>query len=180
MTVDGKQEEVYTPFVMMTGMIMDNDNFSNVTIDNGKVISDGNRSIVFGFGMPGMQESLGVASTLSDGTELSLPECLEISADVTDFTMSSTFTVALSDLLDDLDLDDIGDVDELKDALDDLEDAALELVDGSNSLEDGAKTLSDGVDSYTKGADELNAGIQKYLGPKGQLSGSVTEYVSMV
>ena len=179
-TVDGKQEEVYTPFVMMTGMIMDNDNFSNVTIDNGKVISDGNRSIVVGFGMPGMKDSLDLASIGDGDKDIDIPESLQIEADVTDFTMSSTYTVAMSDLLDDLDTDDITDVDELKDALDDLEDAALELVDGSNSLEDGAKTLSDGVDSYTKGADELNAGIQKYLGQKGQLSGSVTEYVNGV
>lgn len=179
-TVDGKQEEVYTPFVMMTGMIMDNDNFSNVTIDNGKVISDGNRSIVVGFGMPGMKNSLDLASIGDGDKDIDIPESLQIEADVTDFTMSSTYTVAMSDLLDDLDTDDITDVDELKDALDDLEDAALELVDGSNSLEDGAKTLSDGVDSYTKGADELNAAIQKYLGQKGQLSGSVTEYVNGV
>ncbi len=57
-SVDGKQEEVYTPFVMMTGMILPNETFSNVTIDNGKVISDGSKNIVVGFGMPGMKESL--------------------------------------------------------------------------------------------------------------------------
>ena len=179
-TVDGKQEEVYTPFVMMTGMIMDNDNFSNVTIDNGKVISDGNRSIVIGFGMPGMKDSLDLASIGDGDKDIDIPESLQIEADVTDFTMTSTYTVAMSDLLDELDTDDITDVDELKDKLNDLEDAALELVDGSNTLEDGAKTLSDGVDSYTKGADELNSAIQKYLGQNGQLSGSVTEYVNGV
>ena len=57
-TVDGKEEEVYTPFVMMTGMILPNETFSNVTIDNGKVISDGSRNIVVGFGMPGLKDSL--------------------------------------------------------------------------------------------------------------------------
>ncbi len=179
-TVNGKQEEVYTPFVMMTGLIMDNDNFSNVTIDNGKVISDGNRSIVVGFGMPGLKDSLDLSSIGDGDKDIDIPESLQIEADVTDFTMTSTYTVAMSDLLDDLNTDDITDVDDLQDALDDLEDAALELVDGSNTLEDGAKTLSDGVDSYTKGADELNAGIQKYLGQNGQLSSSVTEYVNGV
>ena len=57
-TVDGKEEEVYTPFVMMTGMILPNETFSNVTIDNGKVISDGSRNIVVGFGIPGLKDSL--------------------------------------------------------------------------------------------------------------------------
>ena len=176
--VDGKEQEVYTPFVMMTGMILPNENFSNVTIDNGKVISDGSKNIVLGFGMPGMKESLDLDE--SESEDLTIPESLCIEADVTDFTMSSTFTVALTDLLDDVDLDNVVDIDSLQDSLDDLEDAALQLVSGSDTLADGAGTLADGVDSYTEGADTLNAAIQKYLGSNGELNGSVTEYVNGV
>ena len=177
--VNGKTESMYTAFVMMTGMILPNDNFTNVTIDNGKVISDGNRSIVVGFGMPGLKESLNL-DDIKDTDDLTIPESLEVEADVTDFEMSSTFTVGLSNLTDDLDLDKITDVDSLQDALDELDDAALKLVSGSDALADGSKTLSSGVDSYTKGADTLNAAIQKYLSKDGALSGSVTEYVNGV
>lgn len=182
-TVDGKEEEVYTPFIMMTGMILPNETFSNVTIDNGKVISDGNRNIVVGFGMPGLKDSLDLDEETTKEAEdkgVTIPENFEMEADVTDFTMSSTFTVALTDLLDDMDMDNIIDVDSLKDSLNELEDAALELVSGSGTLADGASTLADGVSSYTAGADELNAGIQKYLGSNGELNGSVTEYVNGV
>ena len=182
-TVDGKEEEVYTPFVMMTGMILPNETFSNVTIDNGKVISDGSRNIVVGFGMPGLKDSLDLDEETTKEAEdkgVTIPENFEMEADVTDFTMSSTFTVALTDLLDDMDMDNIIDVDSLKDSLNELEDAALELVSGSGTLADGASTLADGVSSYTAGADELNAGIQKYLGSNGDLNGSVTEYVNGV
>lgn len=177
--VNGKTENMYTAFVMMTGMILPNDNFTNVTIDNGKVISDGNRSIVVGFGMPGLKESLNLDDS-KDADDLTIPESLEVEADVTDFEMSSTFTVGLSDLTKDLDLDNITDMDSLQDALDELDDAALELVSGSNTLSDGTKTLADGVDSYTEGADTLNEAIQKYLSKDGELSGSVTEYVNGV
>lgn len=177
--VNGKTESMYTAFVMMTGMILPNDNFTNVTIDNGKVISDGNRSIVVGFGMPGLKESLNL-DDIKDADDLTIPESLEVEADVTDFEMSSTFTVGLSNLTDDLDLDKITDVDSLQDALDELDDAALKLVSGSDALADGSKTLSSGVDSYTKGADTLNEAIQKYLSKDGELSGSVTEYVNGV
>ena len=173
-TVDGKEEEVYTPFVMMTGMILPNETFSNVTIDNGKVISDGSRNIVVGFGMPGLKDSLDLDEETTKEAEdkgVTIPENFEMEADVTDFTMSSTFTVALTDLLDDMDMDNIIDVDSLKDSLNELEDA---------TLADGASTLADGVSSYTAGADELNAGIQKYLGSNGELNGSVTEYVNGV
>lgn len=182
-TVDGKEEEVYTPFVMMTGMIFPNETFSNVTIDNGKVISDGSRNIVVGFGIPGLKDSLDLDEETTKEAEdkgVTIPENFEMEADVTDFTMSSTFTVALTDLLDDMDMDNIIDVDSLKDSLNELEDAALELVSGSGTLADGASTLADGVSSYTAGADELNAGIQKYLGSNGELNGSVTEYVNGV
>lgn len=177
-SVDGKDTEVYTPFVMMTGMILPNETFSNVTIDNGKIISDGNKNIVIGFGMPGLKDSLNLSSEESD--KVTIPESLSIEADVKDFTMSSTYTVALSDLLDDMNMDDIADVDDLQTALDDLEDAALQLVSGSDTLADGAGTLADGVNTYTEGVDTLNAGIQKYLGSNGELSGSVTEYVNGV
>lgn len=177
-SVDGKQEEVYTPFVMMTGMILPNETFSNVTIDNGKVISDGSKNIVVGFGMPGMEESLNLDESKTE--DLTIPESLCVEADVTDFTMSSTFTVALTDLLDDIDFDNIVDVDSLKSSLDELEDAALQLVSGSDTLADGAGTLADGVNSYTEGADTLNDAIQKYLGSNGELNGSVTEYVNGV
>ena len=182
-TVDGKEEEVYTPFIMMTGMILPNETFSNVTIDNGKVISDGSRNIVVGFGMPGLKDSLDLDEETTKEAEdkgVTIPENFEMEADVTDFTMSSTFTVALTDLLDDMDMDNIRDVGSLKDSLNELEDAALELVSGSGTLADGASTLADGVSSYTAGADELNAGIQKYLGSNGELNGSVTEYVNGV
>lgn len=177
-SVDGKQEEVYTPFVMMTGMILPNETFSNVTIDNGKVISDGSKNIVVGFGMPGMKESLNLDESKTE--DLTIPESLCVEADVTDFTMSSTFTVALTDLLDDIDFDNIVNVDSLKSSLDELEDAALQLVSGSDTLADGAGTLADGVNSYTEGADTLNDAIQKYLGSDGELNGSVTEYVNGV
>ena len=66
-------------------------------------------------------------------------------ADVTDFSMSSTFTFALADLLNSLDLNDVDGLDDLKDSMDDLTDAATKLVDGSKELSDGASTLDEKV-----------------------------------
>ena len=72
-------------------------------------------------------------------------------ADVTDFTMSSTFTVDLTDLLDDMDMDNIIDVDSLKDSLNELEDAALESGQWIRNTGRWCPTLADGVSSYTAG-----------------------------
>lgn len=208
--INGKKEEIYSPFVMVTGMILPEEKFSNVVIDNGKVISDGARSIVLGVGMPGMRESLGLDEEESSSAveDIRLPESLEITADVTDFSMDSTFTVALSDLLDDLNLNDTDNLDDVMSSLDELEDAALKLVSGSKELSNGvdklgssytefdegigtlkegidaldmgASDLSDGIQQYTKGTDTLNAGIQKYMGKDGDLNVQVTEYVDGV
>ena len=102
---------------MLTAMILPEDTFSNVTIDNGKVISDGSRNIVVGVGMPGLKDSLKL-DTLSLSTDdedknsedktldIDIPDSVSIEADVTDFSMSSSLTVALSDLLKDIDFDD--------------------------------------------------------------------------
>ncbi len=200
--INGKKETIYSPFLMMTGMILPNENFDNVVIDNGKVISDGNKSIVVGYAMPGMKESLGLDKTKE--TDPDLPESLEVTADVTDFSMGATYTFASADIFQNMDTESIDSIDKLEDALDKLEDASLELVDGTGQLTDGAGklkenyqtfdegiqtlksgvetlqsgsgALSEGIWSYTAGADQLNDGIQKYLGNEGVLTGSVKEY----
>lgn len=200
--IRGKKETIYSPFLMMTGMVLPNENFDNVVIDNGKVISDGNKNIVIGCAMPGLKESLGLDKT--EETDLDLPESLAVTADVTDFSMGATYTFASADIFQDMDTENIDSVDELEDALDELEDASLELADGSKELANGTKelsenyqtfdegiqTLKNGIDtlqsgsgelsegiwSYTAGADQLNDGIQKYLGSEGVLTGSVKEY----
>ena len=121
--VNGKNTEIYSPFVMVTGMILSTDNFSNVTVDNGKVISDGSRNVVVGFGMPGMKDSLDMSSDIAD--EVDIPEGFTMEADVTDCEMSSAFTVALTDIFKDIDFDNIDGLDDLKDSMKDLTDAAV-------------------------------------------------------
>lgn len=68
--VDKKDVEVYSPFVMVTGMILSSDNFSNVTIDNGKVISDGDKEMVVGVAVPGLKDSLDLSDDLSDKIDI--------------------------------------------------------------------------------------------------------------
>ena len=47
--VDGENVEMYTPFTMVTSMMLPTDEYSNVTIDNGKIMSDADKNIVVGF-----------------------------------------------------------------------------------------------------------------------------------
>ena len=41
------------------GMLLDEEVFSNVSVINGKLISDGSKNMAIGLGMPNMQEKLG-------------------------------------------------------------------------------------------------------------------------
>ena len=133
-TINGKQTTVYTPFTMITAAILNTDNFSNVKATNGKVISDGNKHIVIGVAMPGLADSLNLKNT-SIGSNFDIPEDFEITADVEDFQMTVTATVANSDTLSEFGLDDAGDLSELTDSLKDLENATDKLCDGSGDLE---------------------------------------------
>ena len=91
--------------------------------------------------MPGLKDSLKLDTidlsaddddkNSEDKTlDIDIPDSVSIEADVTDFSMSSSLTVALSDLLKDIDFDDDSALDDIKDALDNLTDAATQLVDG--------------------------------------------------
>ena len=182
--VDGKNETIYSPFVMLTAMILPDDTFSNVTIDNGKVISDGSRNIVVGVGMPGLKDSLKL-DTLSLSTDdedknsedktldIDIPDSVSIEADVTDFSMSSSLTVALSDLLKDIDFDDDSALDDIKDALDDLTDAATQLVDGTSDLYDGVEELDEKYGEFDDGVKELRDGTHDLSDGVGDLTDGV-------
>ncbi len=171
--INGKTEEVNVPFLMLSGMILDNDNFKNVEVSNGKAINDGTRTIVAGFALPGMQDSLDI-----DKDEMEIPDYVEITADTTDFELSTTMTVAMNDIFNDVDFSKVDDkVDELKDSLDELEDAAEQLVDGSSQLYDGIGTLLDksgtlieGIDKLYDGAEQVNSGAKKLDSGAGDLS----------
>ena len=157
--IDGKKETVYVPFVMLTGAVLDNDVFSNVQISNGKLLSDGDRSVVMGFAMPGLQESLNL-----DKRKLEIPDYVELTADVKDFRLDTTLTVASNDIFNHLDLEDL-DAQNLTSAISQLNDAALELVDGSSQLYNGLSALLEksgelisGIDQLASGAGNLNSG----------------------
>ncbi len=171
--INGKTEEVNVPFLMLSGMILDDDNFKNVEVSNGKAINDGTRTIVAGFALPGMQDSLDI-----DKNKMEIPDYVEITADATNFELSTTMTVAINDIFNNVDFSKVDDkVDELKDSLDELDDAANQLVDGSSQLYDGISTLLDksgtlidGINQLYDGAEQVNSGAKQLDSGAGDLS----------
>ena len=87
---------------------------------------------------------------------------IKITTDVTDFEMSEIQVNGINLNLG-LDKDSIdtssltGELDKLKDAVNDLDDGANELNDGAKKLDDGAVTLTDGIKTIQEGLDQLNS-----------------------
>ncbi|WP_029233241.1 hypothetical protein [Butyrivibrio sp. VCB2006] len=176
--VDGKDIEVYTPFAMVSGMMLDADKFSNVEISNGKIISDGGNYIVMGVALPGLKESLNISDDkwdeLEDSEEIQekLSNAFEITADTTDFELGMTITMASSDILSDFgaaDLTDSDKIDELKDDMNELNDGSNKLVDGAGELKDGTGKLYDGTTELYDGTSQLYDGTKDLKDGTGRL-----------
>lgn len=146
----------YTPFLMATGLLMDGEKFSNVTVDNGKVISDGDRNIVIGMGLPQLKEQL--TSVSSEVDDLDIPDSFTVEADVTDYEKVEAVTVATNEVFNEVDADKFDSLDELKDSMTELQDAANQLIDGSGELKDGLDTLLSSSGTLVSGIDQLASG----------------------
>lgn len=171
-SIDGKNTKIYVPFVMLTGLLLDNDIFTNVEISNGKIINDGDRIIAVGFALPGMQENLNLSRDKVD-----IPDFVEITADVNNFALSNTLTVAANSIISDLDVSKLDSADDLQASLTELSSAMSKLLDGSselygglselllksNELISGVDKLANGASALSDGAAALSAGLSKLV-----------------
>jgi putative membrane protein len=154
---------VYTPFVAMTAVILDNDNFKNVKVTNAKMVNDGDRTTVVGYALPGLAKSLDVSSKKVD-----IPDYVEVTADATDFSLSTSATYVSSNLFDDVDTGDT-DLSKIGDRLNQMQDAMEKLMDGSNELQDGLSQLADGGDTLASGLKQAQSGTKQLSDGNGQV-----------
>lgn len=186
---DSVKENGYSltrPYAIVSAVVLSNDNFTNVTVNNGKAVNDGNSTAVVGIALPGMSDNLQI-------DELDIPDHVTINAKTTNFEIDGTYTVADSGFMNDVDttkLDDAtGQIDELESALDKLSDASKKLMDGSSKLatgankladsssqiEEGTETLKDGTESMKKGSKNLKAGTGDLKQGTGDLKAGVKD-----
>lgn len=189
--VSGESVEMYTPFAMVTAMMLPNDEYTNVTIDHGKIVSDGDKNIVVGLGFPGMEENLNLEGKDID---IDIPDSFTITADVKNASVGPTMTVASSDVLEQFGLDEIDSFDDLSDSVGELENAAEQLTDGSakaadgssaladgsNTLATGAGTLADGTSALATGVKTLADGVNTLNSKSGDLTKGVSDLASGV
>lgn len=150
------KDGVKVPFAALTAALLDNDVFTNIEVTNGKFLDDGDRTVVVGWALPGLQETLKL-----DAETVTLPEYVEISAEAKNFEAPTTLTVVTNELFSAVDVDSIDatelteNINRLKDGMAQLKDGASRLADGVSALKDGAKTLADGATELKNGAEAL-------------------------
>ena len=193
--IDGKETTIYTPFVMVTAMVLSSDHFENVEVDNARIVNDGDNQMIIGMGVPGMAENLDLSDDMAD----KIPSDFTVTADTKDFTIGNTFTYGSASLLNDLDLDDVDELDDLEEKLNDLTDASDKLVDGSDDLYDnlklfdskmgelntsvkkfqkeGVNRLANGISTLAKGAPTLVKGVTDYANGVTTFAKGTTSYV---
>ena len=172
--VNGKDEDISVPFIAVSGMVL-GDNFTNIQVTNGKYLAQGESNIVVGYAVPGLDS--GVKDAAKD-LDTEIPDYVEVSADVTDFSLDMTVTMLVNgsemDYSGDLDLTDLDDLTEaLSSAGNQLADGSGELSDGAGQVSEGAGTLASKMGDLTTGAGSLKAGMETLSSSSGDLASGV-------
>lgn len=182
-TVNGEKQTVSVPFAAITGLVL-GDGFENIEVTNGKAEVSDSSSVVLGYALPGLNDSLGIKDGDLDG-DVNIPEYMEMTADVKNFSMPAamTFVVNASDYvstdgIDTSDLDDM--INDLKDASTQLQDGSKTLAEGTDTLADGLSTLQSKLGTFASGVGTLKSGLKTYTDGVSTLSGGLNTLNSNV
>ncbi len=175
-TVNGEKQTVSVPFAAVTGLVL-GDGFENIEVTNGKAEVSDSSSVVLGYALPGLKDSLGIKDKDLDG-DVNIPEYMEMTADVENFSMPAamTFVVNASDYvstdgIDTSDLDDM--INDLKDVSTQLQDGSKTLAEGTDTLSDGLSTLQSKLGAFASGVGALQSGLKTYTDGVSTLSGGL-------
>ena len=158
---------VPVPFMCVTMLMLDEDKFSNITLENGKLINLSGNKIVTLYGEPGLKESLKLY-TVDTFDDIELTDSAMVEADVEDFTLDYTSTIVSNGIFKEMDNEDINDISDaindlskLNDKIDEIKDATTKLKDEGNELVDGVSKLKDSADQLDDAAGAFNTNISQ-------------------
>lgn len=144
--VNGVNMTMYNPMLVVGGISLSETKFQNISVENGRVVGNGNTQYAVLAGFPGINESLGLSKLGSDGnSDYKFNDTFVISADVTNFEIGNFMFSAIPIASLDIGLNNISDsVDGLRDNLQKLQNVqkSLEQIDASKLL----NTLSSNPD----------------------------------
>lgn len=144
------------PFAVMTVLTLDIDEFSNVKVNHGKVISLDDSLIVLGYALPNIEEELNLKSLdLTDDID-EIPSSVTITCDTTNFTLDFSSIVFTNGLLKDEGNKDS--LEEITDSINDLQNATKDIVDGTGDLFDGVTSYQEYTGQFHEALIKLKDG----------------------
>lgn len=165
---------VTKPYTMASAVMLDNSHFTNVTVDNGKVVNDGNTSMCIGIAFPGLAGNLGLGAT-----GVSIPDSVVIKAHTDKFQIDGTYTAAMSGVMSDIDTSATGNVEskvsQLESGLDQLVSASDKLMSGTDQLKAGIDQLNAGAGTLNSKTGDLTSGAKQVTDGAGQVNAGVSE-----
>ena len=152
--INGKDQTLYTPFVVVCGTIIDNNNNRNIEITNGKTVDDGSKTTVIGISLPGLQESLNISKDKID-----IPNTIEITMDSTDFELNNIVTYVTPKVLEKNDMELFKKLDKIYNQVDTLQSSSKQIEEGANSLKEGTATYSEKSQEFNNAVEQVSKGV---------------------
>ena len=158
--INGKQRNIYTPFLVAGEISFPNDKFSNITTDGGVMISEGNNDMVTFTKTPGIKDSLEFDSIPFDKNLEKFDKIkkmtdgkITVEADVEEFSLGPIMIMAASDSSILEDLDSASNLSEYRDMLSQMKDNYDKIIEGETKLNDG---ISKGYSAFEEGISKIN------------------------
>ncbi len=152
MNINGKKEDIYVPFMIVTTSILNNADNKNIKVTNGRIVDNGVSSIIIALSSPGLYESLNFE-------DLKDMDKVEISYETNNFELNPIYSVATTDVIDDDKLNMFDEVNNLYKKIDELQSNMDKIVTASKKLSSGTAAIDNGI---TELNNNLKLLVKKY------------------
>lgn len=168
--VNGKNQKMYLPMLVIGGLILPESKFSSISTQNGKAVGDGTNEIVALYSLPGVSESLSITRDDLEGYgDIELNNKASVTATTEKFEIENMYFAAIPIASLDLDFDATGQVDTLQGTLNvlkalmktienvDVDKLMNTLSSNSQDISELSSVINDAVNVYEKNEKLINA-----------------------
>lgn len=165
-------KRIIDPFMAISVLVIDEDVFSNIEIENGKLLQFGDVKAVMIYSFPQIQDILKL-NNYKLTKDIKLNDYGIIKADVRDFSLAYTTTILSNGVFKEIDDEDLKQIDSLVADSDDFEKNAHELTDNTAKLYDATVALANGIKKYTEGTSTIDTYLSQMIEGSKQLNESI-------
>ena len=170
-TLDDEDVTLHVPFAVVTGMVISTDCLSDVETVNGRIFTDGERTIALGIAFPGIAEDLQSPAylALTGLTKAEVPDFFEITGHAENFEWGTSYTFITNEVFSE-DNDGIeNSLEGIIGKLGALHSGVGKIAKGVSGLSDGAGELADGAKALSEGLNELEGNNEALQDGAGQI-----------